>query len=370
MSAILLGKCYLMTGIRRIISIKSSTFRVIKLSIWIPILAILFVLVICGLAEATIRWVVVNTNYHESPSKGFDRYILELKLNRLDNLVEDLGHVDVIFLGSSMVHRGLDPKLFQREIYTATNHTITAFNLGIPGIKSKDAASIARVLVQKYKPKLIIYGISVRDFDGQYEATGISDNPWMRYELGYFNLDGWLRDKSLAYQYYLVYRNWMKVDFDAQIRQRQYYDRVITAKGFLNKDDVLQEDPQAWKESAIKSYENYFLDLSYVNAVEAILQLQEQGTKIVIVEMPVQNVFVQYYPHQWKDQEQFIQAIQTVVSSFDTQFLPTTGIVTLPENGWYTKNHLNSIGANVFTHWLAYQLVTSTTIVQALIAGK
>ena len=359
-----------MIGMRRIILIKSSTFRVNKLSIWIPVFALLFVLVISGLAEAAIRWVVVNTNYHETPSKGFDRYILELKLNRLDNLVEDLGRVDVIFLGSSMVHRGLDPKLFQREIYTATNHTITAFNLGIPGIKSKDAASIARVLVQKYKPKLIIYGISVRDFDGQYEASGISDNPWVRYELGNFNLDGWLREKSLAYQYYLVYRNWMKVDFDEQIKQRRYYDRVITAKGFLNSDNVLQEDPEAWKESAIKSYENYFLDPSYVNAVEAILQLQKQGTKIVIVEMPVQTEFIQYYPHQWKDQEQFIQAIQTVVSSFDSPFLPTTGLVTLPENGWYSKNHLNSIGADVFTRWLAHELVTSTTIVQALIAGK
>ena len=359
-----------MIGMRRRLLIKSSTFRVNKLSIWIPVFAFLFVLVIGGLAEVLIRWVVVNTNYHETPSKGFDRYILELKLNRLDNLVEDLGHVDVIFLGSSMVHRGLDPKLFQREIYTATNHTITAFNLGIPGIKSKDAASIAKVLVQKYKPKLIIYGISVRDFDGQYEASGISDNPWVRYELGNFNLDGWLREKSLAYQYYLVYRNWMKVDFDEQIKQRRYYDRVITAKGFLNSDNVLQEDPEAWKESAIKSYENYFLDPSYVNAVEIILQLQKLGTKIVIVEMPVQTEFIQYYPHQTKDQEQFIQAIQTVVSSFDSPFLPTTGLVTLPENGWYSKNHLNSIGADVFTRWLAHELVTSTTIVQALIAGK
>lgn len=370
MSAILLGKCYLMTGIRRIISIKSSTFRVKKLSIWIPILAFLFILVICGLAEITIRWIVVNTNYHESPSKGFDRYILELKLNRLDNLVEDLGHVDVIFLGSSMVHRGMDPKVFQREIYTATNHTITAFNIGIPGIKSKDAASIARILVQKYKPKLIIYGVSVRDFDGQYEASGISDNPWVRYELGNFNLDGWLRDKSLAYQYYLVYRNWMMADFDVQIRERRYYDRAITARGFFNSDDVLQVDPETWKESAIKSYEDYFLDSSYVNAVGVILQLQNQGTKIVIVEMPVQTEFIQYYPHQWKDQEQFIQAIQTVVSSFDSQFLPTTGVVTLPENGWYTKNHLNSIGANVFTRWLAHELMASTTIMQTLITGK
>ena len=341
------------------------------LQIKIPIgqtllLSVLILVLMVGAAEAVARYLNSTGSGLPSPSWGLYHYMIELKLHRLDKLIAGRGEADVIFLGSSMVNRGINPKVFDEEFQRLTGKTVNSFNVGIPGIKSKDAYLLSKILVDRYKPKLIVYGASLRDFDGQNEPTDIPENPWIRYKTVGFNLDGWLRDHLLSYQYYLIYRNWMKEDFETQLKARRYYDRRLTPKGYARWDSVMGEGGPAWEEDAKTHFAHYFFDQPYLEALHQMLDQQDHTTAFLVVEMPVESSFSLLYPRQQEDQDYFIQQMGAASQEHGTLFWPTTNLVPIPEDGWYSKNHMNSTGATAFSRWLAYQVFNASPDLEAM----
>lgn len=321
----------------------------------------LALLLFMGIAEGVTRFYAAVNPGTRTPSYGLESYFFELKMRRLDEMVAKRGGVDIIFLGSSMVNRGMDPEIFEEEYQALTGKPVRSFNMGIPGIKSKDASLLAMILARRYKPNLIVYGTSMRDFDGQFEPKDILDNPWVRYKTGQWNLDGWLRDNFLAYRYFLVHRNWMKRDYYIQLEERDFWDKRLTSQGFSKSNVVDIQDDVAGNKDAVEFYKGYFLDPAYLVALGRMLELQSGGTKIIVAEMPVSLGFIQAYPHKWEDQNFFVEQVTRVAQEHGTQFLPTTGSIPIPEDGWFSPNHLNTTGAKAFTLWLAQQ-ITKTSL--------
>ena len=95
---------------------------------------------------------------------GSRHYQLGHKLALLDAAVKRNGPIDCIMLGSSMVDVGFNPESFQHAYRQATGREIHCFNFGIDASSAASAAALARILIEDYHPRFIIFGTDPRDY--------------------------------------------------------------------------------------------------------------------------------------------------------------------------------------------------------------
>ena len=126
-------------------------------------------------------------------------------------MLEKYGEVDCFFIGSSLIVRGVDPEIFESTWETKTGEAIQCFNFGLLGSTTSTHRQLVQILVEKYQPEMIIYGVNSRLFDvdlteGSYEA--FSATPWVKHNSGEFSISGALLEISSLYRQIMAYRNW------------------------------------------------------------------------------------------------------------------------------------------------------------------
>jgi hypothetical protein len=171
---------------------------------------LIFTLVI-GVSEPVFSWLLRRGDL-PAPSIGNGYKPADIQFYELQKYTQAEGRVDCIFLGSSMVLNGLNPKEFESGYLQETGEQIHCYNFGLQGLTAAAAGSIAEVLVKQYHPKLLIYGTQARDYDGRAEDTVINtfpDTAWMRYQLGEVTLEGWLLTHSHVYRYLHTLPEWL-----------------------------------------------------------------------------------------------------------------------------------------------------------------
>src|SRR5579871_563893 len=107
----------------------------------------------------------------------------EYKILGLDALVQKQGPIDCIFIGSSMVHRGINPEVFSDAYKAQTGKDIHCYNFGLLGATESSLSPVAKILLERYKPKLLVYGVtpaSLDDRTGTFTGTVILTSPMMR----------------------------------------------------------------------------------------------------------------------------------------------------------------------------------------------
>ena len=338
-----------------------------KKSTWsLFFLTVIFFFALAALLELAARTPLLE---EVSPYRSVDNYHyqFEIKWFRLQDFVKQNGGVDIIILGSSLVNTGIDPDIVAQTYYEQTGVHPRIFNFGVEGMTVAPNAVIAKLLVERYHPALLIYVTEMRDYIAgnglDYETRFLGDS-WLRYQRGDFTFLGWLFDHSAALQHYLPYRNWMRSDYSDTMALyiKRYHD--TSASGYepdsatgINIDAT--PDPNNPADAIyFKAYGNYQIAPSRLANMQDILDFsRNKGTSVLVVEMPVHPTFYVYVGGEGVHQ-QFQQTIASLVTSNGGSFIPAETCIDIPLNGRSSRWHLNYLGAPVFSKCLGTQLVT------------
>ena len=337
-----------------------------KKAFWsLLILTVSFCIALAAILELLARtpWLEKISPYR---SVGNFDYQFEIKWFRLQDYVKSHGGVDIIFLGSSLVNTGVDPDIVAQTYYQQTGVHPRIFNFGVEGMTIAPNSVIARLLVERYHPALLIYVTEMRDYIAgnglEYETPFLKDS-WLQYQTGNFNLFGWLADHSSALQHYLPFRNWIRSDYSQTMAFyiKRYQDTSSSGyepDSMIGVNIDIPPDPKDPAEvQNFKDYGNYRIAASRLNDLKSILDFSKnQGTPVLVVEMPVHPTFYVYVGGEMVH-EQFQQTISSIVTTNGGSFLPSeTCLSTIPLNGRSNRWHLNYIGAPYFSACLGDQL--------------
>ncbi len=328
----------------------------------VPALALLMAALVATMLEIGARIPGVQERLGV-PSYGIANPQFEVQWDRLARFANQTGGVPCILLGSSEVYRGIDPELLQQVMRAATGRNLLCFNLGIRGLDPLSGADVLQIVIDRYHPALVIYGLDVPSFTTS-RVPGIrgdlEQNAWIQYMMGEPNLKGWLIDHSCALRDYLIIRNWPRGNFWDQLAQERQLEAGVDSLGFAPLDQTangLNAPPSAAEKAATLSgaLSDFVIDPEQVRAFERLLTAH-QGIQVLVVEMPLHPGFIQFFGNGWSDYERGLQAAQEVAQRHHVILISTTRLNLIPDLGWASSNHLNRTGAALFTRWLATTL--------------
>jgi hypothetical protein len=317
-----------------------------------PGLALLLLLVVLGGAEWAARSRVVYTRLLVptvgSPARPFD-----LQVARLDLWVQRNGNPDCFFLGSSLALTGFEPGAFEAAFAAAGGRRIRCFNLGVPGTTAADVTALAGLVVPRYRPWLIVYGASFRDFNAGVVGPGIATMPWVRHRLGDWNVEGWLVEHSRAYRYYLTYRGW------SDPMQRYHMQRGFPgdADGFwpmpvrpVDYEALLDKE----RELFLQKMPPDRMAPEQLAAFDVLLGGAAGDAEIVVVEMPGPHVLTSWLTP-GKPYRTFRERLRAIAQTHRAHFWengPEVPEDELPADGWRDLVHMNDAGAAALSRWL------------------
>jgi len=320
------------------------------------VLAALFVAIYVLLIEAVLRVPAVQSRL-PAPSVGSNYISFEIALERLDRFASE-GPVDCVFLGSSLVLRGIDPAIFGEAYAEQTGSDgMRCFNLGIQGISASAASIVAEYVVDAYHPRLLIFGVSPRAFgqsmlDRSLTSDILGASAWARQVQGDLNVEGWLYRHSDLYRYRWIVLDWLDLHESHEIEMRREQEaRTATGDGFLPRTGVLAL-PRTAKEVARVTllFEDYRLAPEEIRVLEDFARLDANtSTAVLLLEMPLHPDTISEYMGE-DVYESFNATIRAHAGSMP--YWTTTGLNLIPDKGFVDSNHLNPSGSALFSRWL------------------
>ncbi|MBN1562443.1 MAG: hypothetical protein JXA10_01290 [Anaerolineae bacterium] len=279
-----------------------------------------------------------------APNPYFDT-----KVGELDTLIAQEGRIDCLFIGSSVVNSGIVPARFEKAYYEATGQAIRCYNFAIPGVTASGVAKLADLLVERYRPRVLIYGFTLRAFSAEMAQTGgagqIFKADWTRYSTGDWNLHGWIIDHSLAYRRYLALRDWPEADFvnpvgKRDVRHYRGFNPFGAGAQFFAPDYLFDYEiaPEEW------------------DALLRLLALNTQ-TQVMLVEMPLPEQTVAVFEGGPTHYARYLDEVAAAAAEHSIPYIATFGIDIVPDNGWAgDTHHMSATGALVFSAWLGEQM--------------
>lgn len=291
-----------------------------------------------------------------NPSLGGRHLQMEDQLARLERFAQKEGHVDCIFLGSSLVWMGFNPVTFEDAFFAETGQKIRCFNLGIGTLPVIAASALAELVIEKYQPWLLMYGTSARAYaigPNAEDNTVILDTPWLQHQLGRRTPWTWLMSNSYALRYMRELSGLIRFDETAWTHLRN--DEDIT-RGFFPRTEVVNEDHlrAAAMDAAqwLQPYEVLQVNLDSLTNIAN----QDRGTsQIIVVEMPVREDYFNDFTNGEADYARFVNLVSDTLAAKETLFLRAT-MGQIPDEGWWDKTHMNLIGADIYSQWLAEKI--------------
>jgi hypothetical protein len=284
----------------------------------------------------------------------------EKQWNRLELLTKAGVEIQCIALGNSMVLNGFDPQIFDGVFFSNSGESITCFNFGVDALTPVSAAALARILIDTYKPRLLIFGTDARDFaipPDSDETNVIADTAWVRYRLGDFSLEGWWIDHSYLYRY----RHSLAKVLALSINRDEI--PITNQYGFEPYDTIfpvdIPPDPNDGSYAIQYYYRilgNYSVRPENREALKQIVANQDSGVTIVVVEMPVPGMYFHFFDNPGVDYAQFLEVLRSVTADYHALLLETKSRDLIPNDGWMDYAHVNRKGAILFSTWLGEQL--------------
>lgn len=298
-------------------------------------------------------------------SVGNSHTQFEIKWFKLQDYVQEYDGVDVILMGNSMLNTGVDADIFVEEYEKATGTHLRVFNFGVEGLTVSPNSKIARLLVETYHPKTIIYFTEIRDYiakNGVAEENLFLKDNWLSYQFGENNPTGWLLDNSKALQYWLPFKGWSRPDFlDTYIGSTRR-ERITSASGYEYENSVrvdpnMRPNPLSPDEAPLfELYSNFSFDEQRLEDLNSILSLENEATKVLISEIPIDPAFYDYFGGTSVHQE-YYSDIQEYVSEQDGIFIPAIDADLIPMTGRADDYvHMSIKGAQLYSSLLAQEL--------------
>jgi len=315
-----------------------------------------------ALAEVLARTAVVRAHL-PAPSFGVANRQFELQWARLEAFVAEEGQPNCIFIGSSQVLRGIDPLVFEAAYRQKTGQDLRCFTFGVRGFDPDNSYEAARLVLQEYHPRLLIFGTDIPSYSTERADAvrgALGSHAWVRYRLGEPVVEGWLIDHSAALRAYLPLRFWFRASFDEQQAEAERFDTQITREGFGRLDHnspVIGEPPQPGdsQEALFDILRDYTISGDQLASLENILALRSRQ-QVVIVEMPLHPTFFYFFGNGRADYDRGLQVVRAKIRPTQVEFIETTDLHLIADSGWANRNHLNTQGASVFSQWLGARM--------------
>lgn len=309
----------------------------------------LCLVILCG--ELIIR-AGVGLNLWPEPRLGSINAELDIKLQSLDAR-QKTDPVDCLFLGSSQMDAAINPDTFSDEYRKLTGQSLRCFNFSLGTLTAGPAATVAHILVSRYHPKLLVVGISARDFSRDFGelSRSFKDDPWVRYSLGEPNIPGWLTANSLFFRLSNQFRAFFNPDY-TDFRRGLLIS--LRPNGYLYREG---NELHTTNPPTIPQYSLYKEDL---NGLDEILVMQNAAMQVIVLEIPVYPKFMDTYVKGKADNyySLFRQPILERIAKAQIPFVLSQELanVSIPDEDWNDVLHLNYRGTEIFCRWFAGQV--------------
>jgi hypothetical protein len=335
-------------------------------------LALAFFLVLLVAVEGLLRTQLFEAHFLAT-QRGSRHRQFEIQLGLLETIVAREGPIECIFLGNSMVMHGFEPIIFAQAYRAQTGRSIRCFNFGIDGLPTVVAGALSKVLVEDFQPRLLIYGTDARDYNvtmNAEDASVLMDTPWLKYRLGEFSVQGWLQEHSYLYRY----QETISIAIRLQTRYYGVLNKLSGSKseiyGFWGDDTIgtfvtsppdphnegLPKNKIGHVESYFKHLSNYDMLPEHLAGLEQIVQQEGSGLQVLIVAMPVPDTYYYFFGNGRGGYQRFIEQVSNVAQANKVQFLQTSPLHLIPDDGWSDYSHLNTTGAGIFSAWLGQRV--------------
>ena len=332
------------------------------------LLSLLILVLLVGASEAVARNRLFKAHF-VARDWGSRHEQLEIQLGRLEMIAANEGAVECIFLGNSMVWRGFDAETFARVFNEETGRHMRCFNFGVDGMPAAGAGVVASILAQDYRPRYLIYGADARDFavpPDARDAAVLRDTPWLRYRQGEFSLNGWLYEHAHTYRYWqsLAYlmrleRTYLFVGRRSGLSGDDYGFTPDNTVGEYVSSSPLEHLELGPVQYYLELLSNYEILPENVHGLEQIASLNGPNTKVILVEMPVPETYLEFFGNGEQDYDSFLQQVQKVAGANQISFWRTRPLQLFADDEWVDYSHLNTRGARTFSRWFARQLSAS-----------
>lgn len=321
-----------------------------------PSLALAIVVALAVAIELIARGSTVRSRLIP-PSVGSRFRLLDQHLEAIKSLTDEGVKLDCVILGNSLPQTGIDPEVLSTAFAERSGRKLECYNLGTPGVRPRGAAALARVVLEDYRPWLVIFGTSARDFSLQTKSPGLEQLPWLRYRSGEITLEGWLVDHSYAYRYYLLYRSWSVPE------QRPFveYRFPISPRGFMKLRRLsslvttLDEAAPELKAPLLKQLAKG-VSAKQLRGLAELAELEGSKAQMLVVELPASALLTRTLARDAPNYGPIIRRMQSEAERHGVPFwrMPKPGVI--PDDGWVDLWHMNPVGAQAYSRWLGHRL--------------
>lgn len=320
------------------------------------VLAVLIVALVVIAAEGIAHLPFVSERL--PTAVGSRSRVFDINIGLMDQLAENKGGIDCIYLGSSVVLNGINPAVVSAAYQAQTGQELVCYNFGVLAATADTNAELAELLVKRYQPRLLVFGFTLRALaaavtQGETVYHDIVDSPWMAYQRGEPNLNGWLIDHLRVYRNYLALRNWMQPTFSNDL-----YDLIHAPEdGYhpffaTHPLDLAVVQPPFY-------FTDFVLDPVNWDGLQRIVALQGQ-TQVLLLEMPVPDFMLGSFEDGPEGYQRMFEAFRQEFEPGGVPLWTTSPLNLITFDGWAEDAlHLNDSGAAVFSAWLGEQLAAA-----------
>jgi len=283
------------------------------------------------------------------PVLGTGNLTFDVTWEYFQRTLELYGHVDCVFLGSSMIKHSIDPKLFQNRFRENTGHDIVCFNFGISGMRPSDAV-FNKLLVEKYNPSLLVSEVTslclYEQFMKYHKGPMISQSPWGLFQSGKFSVKGWLLTHSLLFRYFMRWNMW--------VRSPNQYDRLQRISKNMQIDGFLMKGHGPIEKKARRQVRNPILStlsgkIGTTKVLDDWLEAFSGKTSVVFLEMPLRGKTGSSIGERDRIFDLSRMLLRKTVEERGGVLFSPAEQINLSKSCWMSINHLNPQGAKLFT---------------------
>ena len=349
--------------------------------------AFILLLILCVITEAIGRSSLIQ-NHIPYQAYGTNHTQMEIQLTNLETFVRENGPPDCFIFGSSQAFRGVDADAFTAALESTGGGHYTCYNFGVTGSQVATTAVLNEILIQKYRPGLVVIGTSFLDYTEGREIQvdeRFTKNDWLAYKTGDFSISGWLTEYSYAWRTLTIlsYSAPFSMNYIEVLREAHKWDGEIAQSGFalsqFSTDPALAMDEGAVK-NLVQEFGNFNVSERNLSALEQIItDSQSVGARVLIAEMPYHPALLDLKdergnPRVNRDdiltfQQNVNARIEAIAVTHDAVYLETDAALVIPEDVWFDVYHLNRNGAALFSQWLGEQAAKIPGLI-SMLAGQ
>lgn len=313
-----------------------------------------------------------------APGWGGKSLQFEVQLHLLEQFAQ-AGPVDCLFLGSSVVHLGIDPQAVSAAYREATGSGLRCFNFGVWGLDAASAETLARLLLDEYDIPLLVYGTTARDYLPDPEAAKLLNSPWVQNRQGPTTTRGWLLEHSYALRYLAALYTRAHVD-NQWVQQVMQVDVATQPDGYYREDEtaILTDPPDRnapEEQLYVWMLSEYRVSAESLAGLSHLVSLNTPEQRIMVVEVPLHPSIFAFLPHGQADYADFLAQAGAVIQTAGQPTLWATSVPpAIPDAGWSDRFHLNTTGAAQYSRelglWLAEAAPPAAQSLSNLAAGQ